>query len=227
MTRTTGVVVGVAILVVRSALAACEDPLAIPAARAAIDAACPCDAPGQTHADYVHCARAHMPAGIPPECASAAKRCYSRSTCGKPGAVACCRTRRTARRAVASAATRPAVHRRRAEAPVSGRSRAAATRAARTAARPRRRPRRPRPPPRSSRTFRARAGAAIRRATARATPASSVAGSPTPTGTCAHASRSDRRRAIRAASPTAAASRAPAASVAVGSNSTIPGRSDS
>lgn len=93
MTRTIGVVVGVAILVVRTALAACEDPLAIPAARAAIDAACPCDAPGQTHADYVHCARAHLLVGISRDCASAVKRCYSRSTCGKPGAVTCCRTK--------------------------------------------------------------------------------------------------------------------------------------
>jgi len=70
------------------------DAAAIAAARAAADAACDCNAPDQSHGQYVSCAvQAINSSGLRMQCRGFVKKCYSRSTCGKPGFVTCCRTR--------------------------------------------------------------------------------------------------------------------------------------
>jgi hypothetical protein len=84
----------------RLSFAACgDDPgdaAAVAAARAAVDAACPCAA-AATHGAHVSCARATLvtQSGLSPACRAALVRCASKSTCGRPGAVTCCRTRAT------------------------------------------------------------------------------------------------------------------------------------
>ena len=70
------------------------DAAAILAARTAVDAACDCNAAGQSHGEYLRCAKDTIAASsLRQECRATVKRCYSRSTCGRPGAVTCCRTR--------------------------------------------------------------------------------------------------------------------------------------
>ena len=82
----------------RLCFAACgDDPgdaAAVAAARAALDAACPCAA-APTHGAYASCARGILAAesSLRPECRSLLGRCASRSICGRPGAVTCCRKR--------------------------------------------------------------------------------------------------------------------------------------
>src|SRR5439155_7962614 len=67
------------------------DAAAIAAARAAADAACDCNTPDQTHGQYVSCAvQAINASGLRMQCRGVVKKCYSRSTCGKPGFVTCC-----------------------------------------------------------------------------------------------------------------------------------------
>jgi hypothetical protein len=82
-------------------LAACSDPAAVAAARAAADAACDATDTGcataARHGEYVSCiarqAKAAVKAGtLPKSCRGDVVRCAARSTCGKSGAVACCRT---------------------------------------------------------------------------------------------------------------------------------------
>jgi hypothetical protein len=87
---------------VRIGYADCIDPTAVADARAAIDASCDC-ASAATHHDYVRCAarvlHARFVAGTSPRaCARAIFTCARRSTCGRPGAVACCRPRGDAAR---------------------------------------------------------------------------------------------------------------------------------
>jgi len=86
------------------ALAGCGDQLgdaqAVADARDAIDSTCTCsteDPPAVNHGQYVSCAVGvvNQRAGdnlLPTYCKGAVKRCAARSTCGKPGFVACCRT---------------------------------------------------------------------------------------------------------------------------------------
>lgn len=77
----------------------CTDPTAVAAARAAVDAECPCDS-FTNHGQYQRCARqvvnALAKAGeLPNNCRSEVTRCASRSTCGRPeGFVTCCVTNR-------------------------------------------------------------------------------------------------------------------------------------
>lgn len=110
MTKTLGIVSAILALLTLPNLADarrngpdCEAAQA--AARAAIEAACPCGGPG-THADYVRCVtkklreltactpgedgrRACGP--VPRQCAGKIRRVASRSACGKPAAmVTCC-----------------------------------------------------------------------------------------------------------------------------------------
>src|SRR5881296_212949 len=69
------------------------DAAAVAAARTAVDGACNCNQPGQTHGQYVSCASSTINASpLRPECRGTVRRCYARSTCGKPGFVTCCRT---------------------------------------------------------------------------------------------------------------------------------------
>lgn len=81
------------------ALADCgDDPgdaAALAATRADIEASCPCDA-AASHRDYVRCSfdviRAHIGNNtLRAECVKTARRCASQSTCGRDGAVTCCR----------------------------------------------------------------------------------------------------------------------------------------
>jgi hypothetical protein len=59
--------------------------------RAAVAANCPCDL--GTHREYVRCALTQAKAVVVnPSCVRAVKSCASRSVCGKPTAVTCCRT---------------------------------------------------------------------------------------------------------------------------------------
>jgi hypothetical protein len=69
-----------------------SDAASIAAARAAVDAACDCSA-AATHGEYVRCASAvlkELPGGLPKQCKGTVKKCYAKSTCGKPGFVTCC-----------------------------------------------------------------------------------------------------------------------------------------
>jgi plastocyanin len=80
----------------RPARAACNDAAAVAAVRAAAEAACPCAA-ATSHARYVRCVAAVIRGvvagrGLPKPCRRTALACARRSTCGEPGAVACCRT---------------------------------------------------------------------------------------------------------------------------------------
>jgi hypothetical protein len=86
-----------------SALAKCgddpADPTAVAAARAAVVAACPCYG-FPTHRDYISCASGVVVQRVATtllrkRCKGAVMRCAAKSVCGKPGAVACCRTMRT------------------------------------------------------------------------------------------------------------------------------------
>src|SRR5262249_48956471 len=85
------------LLTARFAAAACGDEpgdsAALAAARAAI-ATCPCGT--TSHRDYLRCAgevtRNLLGTGqLSAACRKAARKCASRSTCGKPAAVTCCR----------------------------------------------------------------------------------------------------------------------------------------
>lgn len=78
--------------------AAGADAAAIASARAAIDAQCDC-AGAATHGAYVACARGVLKGlaqsgALRKSCTGTVQRCAARSTCGKPGAVTCCRTDR-------------------------------------------------------------------------------------------------------------------------------------
>ena len=83
------------------AFAACTDPAAAAATRAAAEEACASLGMGcstaNTHGAYVSCvaqqARAAVHAGtLPKQCKGAVVKCAAKSTCGKPGFVTCCRT---------------------------------------------------------------------------------------------------------------------------------------
>jgi hypothetical protein len=79
------------------ARAACDadgsDAADVAAARAAIAAACNC-ATAASHGAYVSCAAVKARTVLAnPACLGAVVRCAARSTCGRPGAAVCCRTR--------------------------------------------------------------------------------------------------------------------------------------
>ncbi len=64
-------------------------------ARAAVATVCDCEG-AAAHRDYVRCAADQAAATLGNKgCTGVVKRCASKSTCGKPGYVACCRTRRS------------------------------------------------------------------------------------------------------------------------------------
>jgi hypothetical protein len=69
------------------------DATEVAAASVAIEAACPC-ASAMSHGDYLRCAK--QAAGVvltKQSCLRAIIRCAVRSTCGRPDAAVCCRTR--------------------------------------------------------------------------------------------------------------------------------------
>ena len=64
-------------------------------ARTAVATVCDCEG-AAAHRDYVRCAADQAAATLVNKgCTGVVKRCASKSTCGKPGYVACCRTRRS------------------------------------------------------------------------------------------------------------------------------------
>ena len=76
----------------------CTNDAAVAAARAAAEAQCNC-ALAANHGDYVSCvsdaAKALVDASaLPKECKGRVTSCAAHSTCGKPGAVTCCKTDR-------------------------------------------------------------------------------------------------------------------------------------
>src|SRR5262249_27692686 len=72
----------------------CTDDAAVAAARAAIETECPC-ADFTNHGQYVSCVTAALKgADLPNECRGVVTSCAARSTCGKSGAVTCCRVDR-------------------------------------------------------------------------------------------------------------------------------------
>jgi hypothetical protein len=82
------------------ALAKCGDNIgddaAVAATRAQVEAQCPC-ASATNHGDYVKCAKGVVNAAVandtlPTQCKGEVRRCAAKSTCGRPGAVTCCRT---------------------------------------------------------------------------------------------------------------------------------------
>ena len=72
------------------------DPAAIAATRSQVESTCHCDF-ATSHSGYVHCAFGVINAAVTnqslsPQCAAQVKKCVRKSTCGSPGAVACCQT---------------------------------------------------------------------------------------------------------------------------------------
>src|SRR5262249_30638562 len=69
----------------------CTDDAAVAAARAAIETDCPC-ADFTNHGQYVSCVTAALKGlDLPNECRGVVTSCAAKSTCGKSGAVTCCR----------------------------------------------------------------------------------------------------------------------------------------
>ena len=107
MKRTLLTLCGAAALVLLTALdahARCGDApgdaTAIADARAEILATCGCPTTAGSRASYLSCARGlaanRVTAGrLSSSCRASVLRCASKSTCGRPGAVSCCRTNRT------------------------------------------------------------------------------------------------------------------------------------
>ncbi len=95
---------GVALLLVlaarQSSFGACTDPAAVAATRATADQVCTDMGTGcatATHGAYVSCVAVQAKAAVkrgtlPKQCRGRVVKCAARSTCGKPGLVACCRT---------------------------------------------------------------------------------------------------------------------------------------
>jgi plastocyanin len=86
---------------VGTARAACTDPDAVAATRAAAELQCPC-ATASAHGAYIRCvarvAKAAARSGsLPKPCRTAVIGCARKSTCGAPGFVTCCRTTATGR----------------------------------------------------------------------------------------------------------------------------------
>lgn len=72
------------------------DEAAKAAVRADVEAQCPCAA-ATDRGSYIRCAKGVIKAAVdggtlPRACSSAVKRCATKSTCGRPGSVTCCRT---------------------------------------------------------------------------------------------------------------------------------------
>ena len=90
------VVVVTLLLSLGTAHAACTDAAALAATRAAADAQCPCGT-FSSHKAYLHCVAqvaktAAQSGGLPKACRATVLGCAKKSTCGKAGFVACCRT---------------------------------------------------------------------------------------------------------------------------------------
>src|SRR5574337_2055869 len=72
----------------------CSDDAAVATAREAVAVSCPCDS-FKNHGQYMKCVtdtvNALGSANLPNECRGEVVSCAAHSTCGKQGAVTCCR----------------------------------------------------------------------------------------------------------------------------------------
>jgi hypothetical protein len=79
----------------------CSDAVLVQRARDAIEQTCECTGAGQTHREYVKCVKhalkvANVPAvTLERPCRKLVVRCESKSICGAPAEVVCCKTKRT------------------------------------------------------------------------------------------------------------------------------------
>src|SRR6266705_3368695 len=80
--------------------AACTEPAAVAATRAAADQACTSKgmrcSTAKSHGEYVSCVAHQATAAVkawtqPKQCRGTLVKCAAKSTCGKPGFVTCCR----------------------------------------------------------------------------------------------------------------------------------------
>src|SRR5689334_14745849 len=77
----------------------CAPSPVVDSARAQVAGACDC-ATAVNHGTYLRCVRDVLRTiGLPGDCYGDVMKCAARSTCGKPGFVACCRTTATGRTA--------------------------------------------------------------------------------------------------------------------------------
>jgi hypothetical protein len=92
------------LLTASSARARCgdapNDDADVAATRAAIQSTCGCPTTAGTRSTYLACAREvvqqHLATGaLPAACRANVSKCVNKSSCGKPGAVSCCRTSRS------------------------------------------------------------------------------------------------------------------------------------
>lgn len=78
----------------------CPDAAVVQQAREAIQETCGCMRPGQTHRAYMQCVKSALkPAkltelGLSRPCRNAVMRCESKSICGEPAAVVCCKMKK-------------------------------------------------------------------------------------------------------------------------------------
>jgi hypothetical protein len=100
---TLGGTVAVLLLLTFDAQARCGDApgdaAALAAARAAVQTSCGCPTTAGSRAGFLSCARGvaanRVAAGLlPGSCRASVMKCANKSTCGKPGALSCCRTNR-------------------------------------------------------------------------------------------------------------------------------------
>jgi hypothetical protein len=93
--RRSWLAVALVFIAVGRAWSACGDlpgdAAAVAAARAEVDATCQCGGP-TTHGAYVRCAAQIAGVRVRRACRAHVLTCATRSTCGRPGAVTCCRT---------------------------------------------------------------------------------------------------------------------------------------
>jgi hypothetical protein len=79
----------------------CSDAALVERARVSIQQTCGCMRAGQPHRAYMTCVKKALKAAELPEltlqrpCRNAVKRCESKSICGQPDAVVCCRTKKS------------------------------------------------------------------------------------------------------------------------------------
>src|SRR4029450_99955 len=79
----------------------CSDAAVVQQARETIQQTCGCMQAGQTHRAYMKCVKSALKAATLPAltlqrpCRNAVKRCESKSICGQPDAVVCCRTKKS------------------------------------------------------------------------------------------------------------------------------------
>src|SRR5262245_53764197 len=81
----------------------CSDAALVERARTSIQQTCGCMRAGQPHRAYMTCVKKALKAADLPEltlpraCRNVVRRCESKSICGEPDAVVCCKTKKSGR----------------------------------------------------------------------------------------------------------------------------------